>query len=168
MEQCDCQESLDALTGPIAILLAAVVGAILAFLYHRHVSALKATLDFAIATEVASTEWKQAQSLFAKLFPKDASPRPDYGGEIRAGVGGHGVTEEEVAMLSIYLGHYEFVAAAIHSGSMNEKLYKKWHKTAVVKTWYLAQRYIEARREKVNQKTLYIEFERLAKKWSIE
>lgn len=136
------------------------------FIYQRHVSALKATLDFAIATEVQSTEWKRAQSLFAKLFPKDANPRPDYGGELRSGVGGDGVTEEEVAMLSIYLGHYEFVAAAIRSGSMNEKLYKRWHKTALVTTWHLAQRYVEARREKRGQETLYVEFETLAKKWS--
>ena len=166
MAPCCCQESLGGLTSPIAILLASGIGAILAWAYHRHVSALKSTLDFVIATEVASTEWKQAQSLFARLFPKDANPRPAYAGEIPAKTAGNGITAEEVAMLSIYLGHFEFVAAAIKMGSMNEKLYKNWNRTVVISTWHHAQRYIEARREKTGQETLYIEFGKLAEKWA--
>ena len=49
---------------------------------------------------------------------------------------------------------------------MSEKLYKDWNYSRLVNSWHRAERYIDARREKVGQPTLYVEFERLAKKWS--
>ncbi len=166
MDPLQNEESVVWLTGPVAILLASAIGALLAYLYHRHVSALKSTIDFVVATEVSSSEWKQAQSLFAKVFPKDANPRPDYSGEIQPGDDEDELSPEEVAMLSIYLDHFEFVAAAIRNGSMSEKLYKEWNYSRLVNSWHRAERYIGARREKVGQPTLYVEFERLANKWS--
>ncbi len=159
-------DSVGWLTSPVAILLASGIGALLAYFYHRHVSALKSTIDFVAATEVASSEWKNAQKLFARLFPKDANPRPDHGGEIQAGNGDDEPTAEDVAMLSMFLDHFEFVAAAIHNGSMSEKLYKQWSYSRVVNSWRNAERYIEARREKTGQTTLYSEFQKLAEKWS--
>lgn len=162
-------ESLGGLPSAIAILASAGAGAYLAWRYHRHVSALRATLDFVTATEVASSEWKAAQLLFRRLFPGDANPRPDYSGQIVPTMEGEVTVEaKDVVTISIYLGHFEFVAAAINHDAMDEDLYKAWNKTVVINTWSRAERYVMARREKTGQESLYQDFQKLAEKWMQE
>lgn len=65
-----------------------------------------------------------------------------------------------------YLNHFEFVASSIHSGAMNGGSYKKWHKTVYVSVWQRASGFVEARRSVLTQPSMYVEFERLANKWS--
>jgi len=65
-----------------------------------------------------------------------------------------------------YLSHFEFVASSIHSGAMDGSFYKNWHKTVYVSVWKKAKGFVEARRSVLNQPTMYVEFERLANKWS--
>ena len=76
-----------------------------------------------------------------------------------------GITPEDVVTLSIYLGHFDFVASAIRHDAMDENLYKAWNKTVVIKTWNVAERYINARREKTGQTSLYEHSEHLAQEW---
>ena len=120
------------------------------------------------ATEVASSEWVKARSLFRKLFPDDVKPRPDYSGQITVTDLGEGHYDDDIVLVSIYLGHFEFVASAIKHGAIQEDLYKAWNKSAMILTWTAAERYVKARREKNDQPTLYLEFEKLANKWSVE
>lgn len=49
---------------------------------------------------------------------------------------------------------------------MNANFYNKWHKTVYISVWKRAKGYVKARRDVLNQPTMYVEFERLADKWS--
>ena len=147
--------SICCLLSPAAIILSAL----LAWLYHRRISARRATLKFVAQSEIASPEWRGQRALFGSL----------------ASEGGQGLlnlvnpsNQDQIAQaveLAQYLNHCEFVAVAIKQKAMDEKTYKKWQRTAYVKTWEEAQAYVTARRLKRSQPSMYENFEALAKKW---
>lgn len=148
--------SLACLLTPVAIL----VSGFLAWLYHRKISALRATLDFVSRTEVGNPGWRETRSLFIRLASDDGQGLLDL-------VSPKGPSQiDEAVKVALYLSHCEFVAVAIQEGAMDEKMYKKWQRTNYVTTWRDAEAYITARRKNKSHPSMYENFEALAKKWS--
>ena len=111
------------LVTPAAILISGV----LAWLYHRRISARRATLDFVARTEVENPDWREIRALFGNLASGDGQGLLDLVNPS---------TDEQIeqsAKIAIYLGHCEFVAVAIQQHAMDEKTYKQWQHTAYVK-----------------------------------
>ena len=138
--------------------IAVLVTAGIAWLYHRHISALRATLNFVTLTEIGDPSWRENRAVFLRLTSGDGSNLL-------------GLTEpdenqiEKVTKVSRHLDHCEFVAVAIRKRAMHEKTYKLWQRTSYVDTWVKAQPYIVELRRKRNHETMYENFERLAEKW---
>lgn len=74
-------------------------------------------------------------------------------------------TDEAKIMRSI-LNRYELIAIGIHEGTLNRRLYKQFARTAVVRDWVACKPFVIQRRQSTSAPKLYIEFEKLAKKWA--
>ena len=74
-------------------------------------------------------------------------------------------SRESAAKVSVHLNHCELIAVSILNGGMDEQIYKDWRKTTYVRTWESAHAYITAKRNSLEQPTLYSNFQRVAEKW---
>ena len=149
---------LSAALAPLAI----IISALLAWVRHEKVTARQAAIDFVVHAEYGSPNWREGRSVFTELAAGDglalialADPRD------------HEQIENSVKVAQ-YLNQCELAAIAIEEKAMDETMYKKLHRTSFVKTWKIADAYIEKRRIKQNQESLYKHFEALAKKWAAE
>ena len=145
------------LLAPAAIL----ISGLLAWLYHRKISARRATLNFCAQAELNSKEWRENRELFFSLVAKGNQGLLDL------------VTKQSpdpyhiryASRIALYLNHFELVAAAIKERAMDERMYKILHQDEYVWTWKHAEAYIAASRHKASQPRMYENFEALAKKW---
>lgn len=131
--------------------------AIAAWLYHRKISIKRSTVDFVLRAELGNSELRAATKEFGGLHRS---------GSLESIA--HSTKQEDrqkAVIVSAFLNHFEFVAIAIKEKAMDESIYKQWNRTTYVNTWARAEPYIRARRIANNQHTMYIEFERLARKW---
>jgi len=146
---------LEALLTPLTI----AGTAIFAWLYHRDISAKRATLEFTANTELGNLAWLQGRKLFGELTGKwthSLDKNLDRN------------TDIDSSILILYLNHCELVAVAIQEKAMHEEMYKLCGRTAYVQTWVLARDYIKERRNAPGRKTLYENFQRLAERWEQE
>ena len=146
---------LEALLTPLTI----AGTAIFAWLYHREISAKRATLEFTISSELGNPKWLEGRKLFGELTGKwthSLDKNLDRTKDI------------DSSTLVLYLNHCELVAVAIQEKAMHEKMYKLNGRTAYVQTWVLARDYINERRNAPGRKTLYENFQRLAERWETE
>lgn len=61
-----------------------------------------------------------------------------------------------------WLNRKEFVGIVVGNGTMHEKTYASWWGYEYVQDWSLADRFIEALRDAMNDPTLFEHFEKLA------
>ena len=130
--------------------------AIFAWLYHRNISAIRATLEFVTNAELGNPAWLEGRKLFGELTGKwthSLDKNLDRTKDI------------DSAALVLYLNHCELVAVAIQEKAMPEEMYKLCGRTAYVQTWVLARDYVKERRNAPGRKTLYENFQRLAERW---
>jgi len=66
------------------------------------------------------------------------------------------------------LNRYETFAIGISEGAIDQKLYKRWWRSSMVRDWNDARSTIEQMRKDYESPRLFIEFERLAIKWDEE
>ena len=67
-----------------------------------------------------------------------------------------------------FLNHFEFIAAGVNNGIVDEQLYKDWFLTPYVATWDQAEDFIKKFRSHVNAPKAFKQFETLAGKWRTE
>ena len=137
------------MASPVAILIATW----LAWRKHRVVAAREATLKFIAEKEIYNQKWREAQTHVYNEYDKIASS--DSPPHLLSAAG-------------TLLKHYELVAVAIKTESMDEVLYKGWNKTAFVNSWDRLHSFVYSRRTKTGQTSMYCEFEELATKWKSE
>ena len=107
-----------------ASILATALGVWWQMRRHRHIAALRATIDLIVHQEIHNPEWSRlvvtAEGVMANerrwdlLFDEDA---------------GDPLAQEKLAAVLTVLNHYEVVAVAIAAGAIDEKLYKRWQTT---------------------------------------
>jgi len=73
---------------------------------------------------------------------------------------------EESATLRAILNQYELVAIGIKQSTIDEKVYKRWCRTTLVKDWAACKALVMQLRENEKVATYYCEFEKLAKRWA--
>lgn len=143
---------------PGAILLSAG----LAWLYHRSISAKRATLDLIETTEMANEALADARLHFADLTSGDGQALLDLVNPTTSD------SRRSAAKVSVHLNHCELIAVAILNGAMDERMYKDWRFTTYVRTWEQAHAYITAKRTKLDQPKLYTNFQEVAERWRSE
>ena len=137
------------LLSPAAILIAALI----TWRWHRKIAARDATLKFIAEKEIHNSQWRQARSEFYSYAKNSSFPQ-----------------DKEVSDFSVWLvlHHYELVAVGIKTKSLDENLYKWWNRTSFIKTWKRAASFVDERRDKSGQHTMFCEFEKIATKWERE
>ena len=138
--------------------LAILVTAVFAWLYHRRISAKRATLEFAARAELGNPAWLAGRIRFGELTNGWTNSLAKPQNQVA----------EDVPKIVLYLNHCELVAVAIHQKAMDEAMYKLCGRTAYLQTWKLAKGYIKERRRTPGHETLYENFGRLAEKWERE
>lgn len=143
---------------PGAILLAAIP----AWYVQRKIARGRATVDFISRHEIGNKRWQKAVSRFRKLTGHPRHPRPlmkllDEPKTKRQ--------FKDRILISSMLSQLEAVAVGLDRGVFSEKVYKTWNKTNVIRFWDTAESFIIERRNRSNQPTAFVQFERLAKKW---
>lgn len=71
---------------------------------------------------------------------------------------------EFTAILKV-LNNYEFIAAAIRHGALDEKLFKRMQYTVVLKAWGALCPFVFELRKQDRHTTLFQEFQRMAERW---
>lgn len=144
----------------VVVLLAAIV----AWRVNQRIAARRATLDFILKSELSDGEWRRLRRRARELL----SAR-DLEKIARSSDGEY---QEKRIELATYLGHHEFVAAAIHNKTMDKKLYEAWNRTGYGSDWDKAKAYVFLRRSSSRrrsstgkQSSRYEHFEKLGKEW---
>jgi Domain of unknown function (DUF4760) len=75
-------------------------------------------------------------------------------------------SSDEAKILRSILNRYELIAIGIHKKTLNAALYKVFARTGVVRDWIACKPFVIQRRQSTSSPKLYIEFEKLAKKWA--
>ena len=76
----------------------------------------------------------------------------------------HAGSEESNSVLEV-LNSHEFVAVGIREGAFDEKIYKRMQWSVLVRDWDALETFVMEFRKSRNRKTLYQDFELLAKRW---
>ena len=137
------------LLSPAAILIAALI----TWGWHRKIAARDATLKFIAEKEIHNCQWRQARSDFYSHAKGSTLSQSQ---------------QDSDCSVWLVLHHYELVAVGIETKSLDEKLYKQWNRTNYVKTWKRAASFVDERRDKSGQSTMFCEFEKIATKWERE
>lgn len=138
-----------------AVVLTAAVAAVVAIwgiLSQRSIAARKATLDF-IRDSERDHDMITAWADFNKL-----SRDP-------GGLGPHAAnpTSPEFKHIKMVLNEFEMVAIGIQRGIFEDKIYRRWHQSGVIRAWKAAAPFIFARRASTGVDALYHEFEEMAR-----
>lgn len=75
--------------------------------------------------------------------------------------------EDNEHILNI-LNNYEFMAAGIREGALDEDVYKRMKRRLIIKDWQTLDVYIAALRKGEGRCKLFVEFQWLAEKWAAE
>lgn len=146
----------------VAILLSALIAGSIALKNikeQRGIARRRATLDL-----ISNREWDgdyiHARKEFNKL--KVAQPTLEFW------AGNDHKDSPQLNVIRAILNDYELIAIGMKEGILDEPLYKLWFKSSLVNDYKKAAKAIDAIRERTGVPTIYIEFERLAKRWQGE
>lgn len=73
-------------------------------------------------------------------------------------------SREFMAILKV-LNNYEFIAAAVRQGALDETLFKRMQYTVVLKAWEALRPFVFELRKQDKHVTLFQELQRMAEKW---
>lgn len=74
---------------------------------------------------------------------------------------------ERVAILKV-LNNAEFIAVGVRLKAFDESVYKQMHCSTVLRLWASSSGFIHELRTKTGKKTLFQDFERLARRWDAD
>ena len=151
------------LLGPAILLVTAIGTALYAKRYHSGIASKRATLEFITANE-SNEPLDKARRQFAlssgkgpehlkALLDNEMSSAPDES------------KMDELLLVSAYLNHLELVAVAIHSGAIDEDMYKNAYRSSYIQAWLRSEEFIKYASAKTTQPTLYENFRKLATNW---
>jgi hypothetical protein len=72
-------------------------------------------------------------------------------------------TSPEAQSIRMVLNEYELIAIGIQRGILDDKTYRLWHRSAVIKNWRQASPYVIAVRMRTNNDAIFHEFEEMAR-----
>lgn len=72
---------------------------------------------------------------------------------------------EEARDIRLVLNDYELIAIGIERGILDDKTYRRWFRSAVLKDWRQAAPYILAVRTRVNNDAIFHEFEEMVRRY---
>lgn len=137
-------------------IVASAIGVFVTVLWSKIVSCRRATLDIVLSEETDPAHVEQ-RTKFVILrdqghLSKFADPENTHG--------------EEASLIRAILNRYELVAIGVFSGTLDEKSYKRWCRTTLVKDWTCVKPFVMQLRHQQNAPSVYCELEKLAKKWA--
>jgi hypothetical protein len=131
-------------------------GVIISAAVTRGVARRRATLDLIMGEEsnelILTTRQKYLELRAAGHMVQWADPAK--------------ASSDEAKILRSILNRYELISIGIHKKTLNEALYKVFARTGVVRDWIACKPFVTQRRQSTSSPKLYIEFEKLAKKWA--
>ncbi|MEO4043658.1 DUF4760 domain-containing protein [Hoeflea sp. CAU 1731] len=134
---------------------------------NREIARKRATLDLIERSE--STEYYQ------ELYRAFTDIRKDNGGFEQIIYPTNPEVIKQRQMVINYLNHYEIIALGIFEGILDEKVYKSYMRSTVVRDWLAAEPFIQHIRtptpdsgSEVSALKAFSNFETLALKWSPE
>jgi len=140
-------------TGAIVV---SAVGVIITIILQRRIACRRATLDL-VLIEQTDIETINKRTCFVTLRDK---------GHVSKWADPDNTHSDESAILRSVLNKYELVAVGIKQGTIDEKLYKKWCRTTLVKDWIACKAFVMQLRHNADIPTYYCEIEELAKRWA--
>lgn len=141
---------------PAALVLGALLAAAIAIwgiLSQRAIASRQNTLEFIRNSESDQVNVK-AREIFNLEANKDGLEK--WAADSQA-------SSEQTKAIRIVLNEHELIAIAIQRGILDDKTYRRYFKSGVIKTWEHARPYILARRTRTGNDALFHEFEELAK-----
>ena len=132
-------------------LIISAIGAVLIIWSRAKSERRRATVDL-ILEQTTNPELRQA-----RIFVKRER------GNLLQFLGNRDAQEYRNCML--VLNHYEFIAAALREGALDEDLFKRMQWTVVTRDWHSLCPFIFELRRRDDHPTLFQEFQWLAKKW---
>ncbi len=137
-----------------AVILAfSALAAILSITRNTSINRKRATVDL-ILSQLSSEKLKGARSIVSNIIHEDDLAK--YASKEYAG------SSEMKAILDL-LNNYEFIATGIHEGAFDKKLYKRMRYSMVKQDWEAFSVLIVNIRKTRKAKTIFQEFEKLAK-----
>lgn len=140
-------------TGAIVV---SALGVILTVLWNRRIAKRRATLDLVLAEET-DPAMVSKRNEFVRL-------RDD--GHLAQWADPQKTSSEQAGSIRAMLNRYELIAIGIRQKTIDEKMYKKWCRTTLVKEWTACKPFIMQLRQNTNTPTYFCEFEALAKRWA--
>ncbi len=137
-------------------IVVAAVGVIATILWSKRIACRRATLDIVLSEETDPSTIEQ-RTEFVKL--RDAGHLSQWASPDKT-------HSDNSAILRSVLNRYELVAIGIDKGIIDEKSYKKWCRSTLVKDWIECKAFVMQIRHNASVPTFYCEFETLAKRWS--
>lgn len=151
----------DQMPTSLAILFGGIV-ALVAMFYHNAISSRRSALDFISQYELHDSEWADTVRTVKWLLRNGswtsltAPSKP--------------LSSDEFKLLSLifeWLNHKELVAIGIRQRALNKRMYRLWMREKYVRDWHEAEHLVDDLRNVMRDRTLYIEFEKRAKRWSL-
>jgi len=140
-------------TGAIVV---SAIGIIVTIIWLKKIACRRATLDI-VLTEQTDQATIDKRTEFVRL--RDA-------GHLSKWADPANTHSDESAILRAILNRYELVAIGIKQGIIDEKSYKHWCRTTLVKDWIACKALVMQLRQNASVHTYYCEFEDLAKRWA--
>jgi hypothetical protein len=137
-------------------IVVSAIGIIISVIWSKVVAGRRATLDVLIL-EQTDLNHVEMRTQFVTL--RDEGNLSKFADSSKT----HG---EGAQTIRAVLNRYELVAVGISSGSLDKKSYMKWCRSTLVKDWTFAKAFITQIRTNSANPEIYIEFEKLAKKWA--
>ncbi|MHA1545050.1 MAG: DUF4760 domain-containing protein, partial [Alphaproteobacteria bacterium] len=66
---------------------------------------------------------------------------------------------KEAHFIRTVLNEYELIAVGMQKGALDFDIYKRWHRSGVMRYWFHAEAFVKALRERTKNEALYQEFE---------
>jgi hypothetical protein len=131
---------------------------------NRRIAREKATLDL--------IERSETHGHYQSLYENFRHVREDSGGLSQLIQPTNPALQKQRQDVLAFLNHYELISLGCHKGILDEELYKKWMRSAVVRDWEAAEAFIVAlrypdgsREDGKRRPALFEHFEGLATQW---
>jgi hypothetical protein len=132
------------------------IGVIGTLFWQKRIACRRATLDILLSEE---TDPRQAAQRTEYVRLRDA-------GHLAQWANPEKTASDESAIVRAILNRYELVAIGIRRSTIDEKSYKSWCRTTLVKDWIASKPFIMQLRQNAQTPTYFCEFEAVAKKWA--
>lgn len=140
-------------TGAIVV---SAIGVIATIIWQKRIACKRATLDIVLSEETDPRTIEQ-RTTFVEL--RDS-------GHLSKWADPDNTHSDESAVLRAVLNRYELVAIGIKQGTIDEKSYKEWCRTTLVKDWIECRPFVMQLRRNANHPTYFCEVEKLAAQWA--